>query len=121
MDLGNRTIHWKSEDGYTLLETVVAMALFLAVLIPLMVMIGNFVLDRTPEDLREALRIAQSEMSRIENGSRVPHEQSSHVGRFTIETSVKDTLGICTVQLSVRGSRDMTSVILTLEKAMMRY
>ena len=56
-----------TEDGYTLLETVVALALFLSVLIPLGVMIGNMFLDRGSDLLRGSLRACQSEMTRIIN------------------------------------------------------
>lgn len=55
----------KSEDGYTLLETVVAMALFVGVLIPIALLIGDFTLDRKSHHLGPALRLAQTEITRI--------------------------------------------------------
>jgi len=55
----------QSEEGYTLLETVVALALFLSVLIPLGAVIGNMFLDRRADLLRLSLQECQSEMTRI--------------------------------------------------------
>ena len=57
------------EEGYTLIETVVAMALLMSILIPLGVTIGDFILDKKVNRLDLALRIAQAEMSRtVKNG-----------------------------------------------------
>ena len=47
-----------------MLETVVALALFLSVLIPLGVMVGNMFLDRRSDLLRLSLHECQSEMTR---------------------------------------------------------
>jgi len=55
----------RGEEGYTLLETVVALALFVSVLLPLGAAIGNFMLDKTADQLRLALRAAETEMSRV--------------------------------------------------------
>src|SRR6267378_6112263 len=57
-------IHIKRDDGYTLLETVVAMALFVSVLLPLGVAVGNLMLDRTSDEFSLRLRLAEAEMSR---------------------------------------------------------
>jgi hypothetical protein len=50
--------------GYTLLETVVAMALFTSVLLPVALMMGNFMIDNTPDLIANSLNAAVSEMSR---------------------------------------------------------
>jgi prepilin-type N-terminal cleavage/methylation domain-containing protein len=56
--------NWFNDKGYTLIETLVAMAIFLSVLIPLVATIGNFMLDRSAESMQKALHRAETEMSR---------------------------------------------------------
>jgi len=51
--------------GYTLLETVVAMALFTSVLLPTAVTMGNLIMDDRPGLIRLSLTAAVSEMSRL--------------------------------------------------------
>ena len=55
----------KNESGYTLIETVIALALFITVLLPLTTSIGNLFIDRTPEQMGGALRVAEKEMTQI--------------------------------------------------------
>ncbi len=52
-----------TERGYTLIETVIAMALFLSVLIPLIGTMGTMMFDRKAMTATKALMLAQSEMS----------------------------------------------------------
>lgn len=54
-----------NESGYTLLETLVALALFLSVLLPLGVVIGNLILDDSANRMALALTSGESAMSRI--------------------------------------------------------
>ena len=53
----------KDESGYTLVETLVAMVLFLSVLIPVGFGVTAYLFDRKGEDLRKALLVAEGEMS----------------------------------------------------------
>jgi len=55
----------RAEDGYTLLETVVSLALFLGVLIPTGAVIGNMFLDNRSELLQRSLYECESEMTRV--------------------------------------------------------
>jgi hypothetical protein len=55
----------EKHGGYTLLETLVAMALFLSVLIPIGVAVGNLLLDDSVNKMNTALQAAQTEFSRI--------------------------------------------------------
>ncbi|HOV98340.1 MAG TPA: prepilin-type N-terminal cleavage/methylation domain-containing protein [Bacteroidota bacterium] len=56
---------FKKESGYTLIETLVAMALFLSVLIPMITMMGNLMFDRGVELKNKAFLLAISEMNEI--------------------------------------------------------
>ncbi len=51
------------ESGHTLAETIVALTLFTAVLIPLLTAIGSLAIDDRAERTQEALRIAQAEIA----------------------------------------------------------
>ncbi|CAG0994032.1 hypothetical protein ANRL2_03427 [Anaerolineae bacterium] len=53
----------QDESGHTLAETLVALTLFTAVLIPLLTAIGSLTIDDKAERTQEALRIAQAELA----------------------------------------------------------
>jgi hypothetical protein len=108
-----------SEEGYTLLETVVAMSIFLAVAIPLVSMLAKVTLDRSPDELREALTLAQSEVSRIEGGLSTKSEMPQK-SRLIVRSVVGDTLGVRMIQVHILSGRDSTKVILAIEKAIGR-
>lgn len=105
----------RDEEGYTLLETVVAMSIFLAVTIPLGVVVATMTLDRTPEDLTETLRLAQSEVSRIEGGLTTELGRADG-GRLRVRTMFQDTLGARVARVVVSSRSDSTKVLLTLER-----
>lgn len=50
-------------DGYTLIETLAALAVFLSVVIPLMASLGIFMAANSADDLRYALIEAQTEIA----------------------------------------------------------
>ena len=52
----------RDESGHTLAETLVALTLFSAVLIPLLTAIGSLTTDDRAERIQEALRCARAEM-----------------------------------------------------------
>lgn len=53
----------KSESGYTLVESLVAMTIFVSVLIPLASGVGNVLLQSDTSHQRKALHLAQSELA----------------------------------------------------------
>jgi Tfp pilus assembly protein PilV len=61
VDLKNNT----NEDGYSLVETLIAMALFVSVLLPLYGSVGKLLFDKIPDRKSQALFIAQKEMTEI--------------------------------------------------------
>jgi hypothetical protein len=99
MELGRQDL--TSEEGYTLLETVVAMSIFLAVAIPLVGML--------------ALALAQSEVSRIEGGLPI-NSEVTHKSRLMVRSTLRDTLGTTLIQVQILSRRDSTRVILAIEK-----
>src|ERR1700741_4381945 len=53
----------RQEEGYTLLETLVAMALFVGVLIPVGASMGNLMVQTTTDQLNAAFHLAAKEMN----------------------------------------------------------
>ena len=53
----------RDESGHTLAETLVALTLFTAVLIPLLTSIGSLIMDGRAERIHEALNLAQMELA----------------------------------------------------------
>jgi type II secretory pathway pseudopilin PulG len=62
-DTGMKFHRLSDEAGYTLVETLVAMVIFLSVLIPVGFGVTAYLFDRKAEDLREALFLAEVKMS----------------------------------------------------------
>jgi prepilin-type N-terminal cleavage/methylation domain-containing protein len=62
MAIGARPYH-PEEEGYTLLETLVAMVIFGSVLLPLSGMIAALLIDRGPRQFQSALDEARTELS----------------------------------------------------------
>ncbi len=79
------------EEGYTLVETLVAMALFLSVLIPLGVAIGTLLLDREAEKTTKALLIAESEMTCAVLDSDIGSRQFDAGGGFLVRREVRES------------------------------
>ncbi len=92
------------ESGHTLAETLVALTLFTAVLIPLLTAIGNLTTDDRAERTQEALRLAQAELAssgspgasegdtqRTEHGLQVLRRITRHGELIEVEVIVTDT------------------------------
>lgn len=72
------------ESGYTLVETLVAMVIFLSVLIPVGFGATAYLFDRKAEDLREGLLLAEAKMSTqnyTESG------EATH-GNYTVKSEI---------------------------------
>ena len=103
------------DDGYTLLETVVAMALFVGVLIPLISILGNFMLDASADQLRLALLAAEAELCSQQAHQTFPAEGSKIEGGLIIHRSARKEGNLVEVSVSVASGRapDRTVLLLT--------
>lgn len=81
-------------DGYTLIETIVAMALFVGVLIPLVGVVGHLVLDREATTKLHALRLAQNALQQASLESYGAAESTSTDGAYLIALTVSSESGL---------------------------
>jgi Tfp pilus assembly protein PilV len=89
-----------NESGYSLVETLVAMSLFLCVLLPLVTILGNFMMDNSAERTMEVLHIAHSEMTTtIISGDYT--DKSSMQSRYIVNRIVVFQSGIATIRIAV--------------------
>lgn len=109
------------ESGYTLLETLVAMSLFVSVLIPLGATIGNLMLDDTSASLTSALRAAESAMSRTTvNRNFVDTTEVTEQG-LTLSQNVERMNNLVGVRIAVYSRKEPRKILLTLSKKFLVY
>jgi type II secretory pathway pseudopilin PulG len=111
----------RKEEGYTLLETVVAMALFVAVLIPLGSVIGNLMLDKTSERLRTALQIAQSEMNRTIAGKDFTDKFTPHNNGLSSERKITREGNLIQIAIKITSKTKPDKNLLVLNKNIIDY
>lgn len=108
------------EAGYTLIETLVAMALFLGVILPTLGVVGGFLFDRTQDRMAEALLLAQSELYGF--SEETLGEVELPVGRGFIVSRVLEREGVLLeVTVSVRDSLSPGRALVTLNKSILAY
>ncbi|MGD0339097.1 MAG: prepilin-type N-terminal cleavage/methylation domain-containing protein [Bacteroidota bacterium] len=114
--------HPNMDKGYTLIETLVAMAIFVSVLIPLGATIGNFILDRSAETMQKALHCAETGMSRIVAeqdfmASRIENDKDG----FIVQNQVDESGNTADITVSVSSVRRPEKVLVTLHKTVLVY
>ncbi len=106
----------KSERGYTLIETVIAMALFLSVLIPLIGTMGTMMFDRKVVTATKALMLAQSEMSAtIAHQDYINTVKTSEPG-FILTKNVERYNSLIEIRITVKPSTDQSKELIVLKK-----
>ncbi len=110
-----------SESGYTLVETVVAMALFLSVLIPLVTTVGNVMFDRKSLLLQKSLVIAQTEMNRTLTKRDYVESTRMVDDGIVIERKIQRRPPVVEVQVTARTSGEQSRELLSLRKIVVDY
>jgi Tfp pilus assembly protein PilV len=105
-----------NQAGYTLMETVVAMALFVAVLIPLAGIIGNMLLDKTPEYQSTALQLAETEISNAIHTSDFSDISKKTDNGYLVERKCTKVNGSVTINIEVARQSKPQNKLITLEK-----
>jgi hypothetical protein len=110
--------HLSEESGYTLVETVVAMALFLSVLIPLGVAIGTLLLHREGEKLTQALLLAETEMTSAVLDSSAHSGQCAAAGGFIVRREVTVGRDTRDIQILILRQKPPSRALITLHKTL---
>lgn len=106
--------HLLVSSGYTLVETVVALALFLGVLIPLMGAIGVLTLDRKSDELSAALRLGHSEIAEVLAAKDFTDSRRSLENGFIIDRKVGRNGPLVEVRVEIMSKHHPGKVVLHL-------
>lgn len=102
----------KSESGYTLVESLVAMTIFVSVLIPMASSVGNSLMLTDTSRQREALHLAQSELNRALQLSSIGVMETSKEGYSVIsECEQRGRLFEITVRVLKGGSSKPLAIL----------
>jgi prepilin-type N-terminal cleavage/methylation domain-containing protein len=99
------------DSGYTLVETLVAMVIFLSVLIPVGFGAAAYLFDRKAEDLREGLLLAEAQMSTQDYSE---SGESTH-GKYSVKSEIVPIGQLVEYRVSVSriGRQTRPLVVLT--------
>ena len=111
----------KREEGYTLIETIVAMVLFLSVLIPLVTVMGNSMLDRKANLTGKALALAVSEMNNIELSREFIETQRTTEDGLVVQRTIIKSIPLTEVEVVVKTSTAQSKAIITLKRIFLTY
>jgi prepilin-type N-terminal cleavage/methylation domain-containing protein len=105
-----------TERGYTLIETIIAMALFLSVLIPLIGTMGTMMFDRKAVMATKALMVAQSEMSTtIAHQDYIDAVKTSEAGLILVK-KIERYNSLVEIRVSVKASTEQAKELIVLKK-----
>jgi type II secretory pathway pseudopilin PulG len=109
------------QQGYTLLETVVAMALFVGVLIPVGAAIGNLTLDNGAQKLRCALHLGEAEVSAFEPARAQNGTYESRQEEFLVKKTVSMSGSLVDLSVSIAAIQTPNKRLLMLHKTFLVY
>jgi prepilin-type N-terminal cleavage/methylation domain-containing protein len=112
--------YYQQQDGYTLIETIIAMALFLSVLIPLIGTMGNMMFDKKSQRMNTALSLAVTEMNVVADAKDFTDRTSSSNG-LIVERSIQKSIPIIEVKVTVQTEGEQAKEILTLRRTFLVY
>lgn len=104
-------LDFKKEEGYTLVETLTAMAIFVAVLLPLLGTVSDLMLDRSSERKLAALRIAEAEMVEV-SLQKEPRDREQNVEGYRLVREVAEVGRLWEVRISVLDKEKKPLVVL---------
>ena len=116
---GEVCVRLRGEEGYTLIETLVAMVLFLSVLIPLGFGVASLLLDRKADELRRALLIAESEMSQTLSKEDYKESETVIDETYLVSRTINLSGELLEIHLSVSRAKTPAKVLLELNKTIL--
>ena len=111
----------RQEYGYTLIETIIAMALFLSVLIPLITIMGNVMFDRRANLTGKALMFAVSEMNIVADSKKFSDANRITEDGLVIQRIVKKSIPLTEVEVVVKTSGEQSKEIIVLKRIFLTY
>ena len=108
-------------DGYTLIESLVSMALVVAVLIPMGVTIGTFALSQEGTRVSRALQLAQTSMNRAIVERDFAPDQISTEELFLVHRTTSREGSLVTIRVSVALAKKQEQPIVSIQKSMVVY
>lgn len=105
---------FSSDDGYTLVETIVALALLVSVLVPTGAILTKTMLSRRSADLIAASQLARMTMERtIINGNYSNESQEVILNKKTwyVSREVRNEMGLVTLQVRVFRKNQVNPVL----------
>jgi type II secretory pathway pseudopilin PulG len=103
-----------SEEGYTIIESIVAMALFVTVVLFLLGSVGNLMFSNNTAALQKALRVGESEVA--QTGPSFLTDQKTISGEFVIKRTVTKMTGLAEVNVKVYARKHPEKILVTLSK-----
>jgi type II secretory pathway pseudopilin PulG len=109
------------DAGYTLIESLVSMALVVAVLIPLGVTLGTFALSQEGSHVYQALELAQQDMNRafFERDFLPEHQSADRI--FLVQRSTEQDGDLITIRVSVFLAKKPDKPLVTIQKSMILH
>jgi len=114
-----RSTFLQNEQGYTLLETLVAMAIFVGIMLPTITMVGNFMFDRYPDTARAALAEGESEMNRVIARRDFIDAPRRIAGGLAVKRSVVQGGDIVDITITISTATEPARELLTLHKTVL--
>lgn len=109
------------EGGYTLVETLVAMALFLSVLVPLITIMGNLMFDRGVELKSKAFMIAVSEMNEVASKKHFNERVKSAEHGLVVQRTIARSESLVEVRVSVWTGDTNKKMLIELYRTFLEY
>ena len=111
----------RDQSGYTLLETVVSMALFVGVLIPLGAAVGKLMLTDDSDMTHYALQVAETEICSVIPRNEVNGSTTNEVDGLRVVKEVTIEGSLVTVSISVASAKKPERPLATLQKTFLAY
>jgi type II secretory pathway pseudopilin PulG len=121
MMLKKPSLNNTTERGYTLVETVVAMALFLGVLIPLVTTVGNVLFDRKTALFQKALAVAQTEMSLVIASKNYIESTRITEDGLVVVRSIQKRNPLVEVKVTVKTTSEQSKELVVLKRIILDY
>jgi type II secretory pathway pseudopilin PulG len=121
MMLKKPSLNNTTERGYTLIETVVAMALFLGVLIPLVTTVENVMFDRKTALFQKALSVAQTEMSMVVASKNYIESTRNTEDGLVVARSIQKRNPLIEIEVTVRTASEQSKELVVLKRIILKY